>query len=256
MKKVIGLFIIVLVAGACNKSKIGYTVPVIDPTNTYDNRSLGVSANDFLSSKKYKVINLDIVYVQKHALPDSVIDATVSFLNQYCYKPSGINVSVKEIGRQGGDLGANNLSSIEKVWRTKFTTDGKDGIDSIGLFVFVGEGTYFEKEVLGLAYKNTSIAIFDGSISEISGGEDQPSRTDVLNTVIRHEIGHVFGLVNAGTEMQVNHQDEVNGKHCDNTNCLMHYTMQRKEVVNLLLSGAKPELDDNCKADLRANGSK
>lgn len=260
MKKLLGLLMVVMVVSACNKNKVGYTVPQIDPTNTYDNRTPGASANDFLSSKKYKIINLEIVYTREHALSDTVVQATVDFLKQYCYKPLGITVKLNEVPIQGGDLGANNLSSIEKIYRTKYTANAVDtlslGKDSVGLFIFVSDANYYLDNMLGVAYKNTSLAIFDGSISKISGAEGQPSRDAVHMAVIRHEIGHLLGLVNAGTEMQAAHQDLTHGNYCDNPDCLMHYTMERSDIAKVLMNGVVPDFDENCKNDLRANGSR
>lgn len=256
MKRLTVLLLITILASCSRNNKIGYTVPVVDPANTYDNRSVGLSANDFLSSRTYKAINLDICYVSKHKLPVSVVDDAVNFLSRYCSKPSGIYVHEREIPMQGGDLYVNDLITIEKIYRTKFEKTGKDDIDTLGLFILVTDGDYYIDDVLGVAYKNTSVALFDGIISANSGGLTQPSRETVLSTVLRHEIGHVFGLVNSGSEMQVAHLDNAHGKHCDNEKCLMYYKAQTTELLNIITGDTIPDLDDNCKADLSANGGK
>lgn len=258
MKKlqVLVLLAAMIFIGSCGKEKIGYTVPVVDPTNTYDNRSVGVSANDFLSATKYKVINIDIVNVQKHALPQEVIDDAVEFLKTYCNKPGGINVYTREVFMQGGNLGENNLLAIEEDFRTKYEQKGTNGQDTISLYIYVSEANYFKENVLGVAYRNTSLAIFDGTISKNTGGLTQPSREVVLKTVLRHEIGHLLGLVNIGSPLQVNHEDAGHKGHCNNENCLMYYTVQTTDFLSNLFGGSIPELDANCQADLRANGGK
>lgn len=231
-------------------------MPVIDPTNNYDNRSVGLSANDLLSASRYKVINLDICYVKKHQLPQSVVDDAVNFLGRYCNKPGGVFVHEKEIPMQGGKLYVNDLITIEKIYRTKFEKAGKNNIDTLGLFILVTEGDYYIENILGVAYKNTSVALFDGIISANSGGLTQPSRETLLATVLRHELGHMLGLVNTGTEMQTDHQDETHGKHCDNEQCLMYYKVQTTDVLSILAGNIIPDLDANCQADLKANGGK
>lgn len=242
---------------SCNKSNTGYEVPKVDPASTYDNRPVGASANDLLSAEKYKVINLEICYTPEHEVPFVVIDDAIEFLKKYCNKPNGIQVTTKEIPARGGELHENNLSSIERVNRTKYENDGPMSVDTVSIFVFVSEADYYDDNVLGVAYKNTSIAIFDGTISEISGGLAQPSRERVLSTVFRHELGHLLGLVNTGSEMQTPHKDAEHSKHCDNSSCLMYYSMRTKNVVTALLEGNHiPDFDENCMADLKANGGK
>jgi hypothetical protein len=56
--------------------------------------------------------------------------------------------------------------------------------------------------------------------------------------------------------MVVNHQDTAHGRHCDNTNCLMHYTVETGNVVQKILGGNLPQLDQKCIDDLRAHGGR
>ena len=256
MKRVTVFLLIIVFASCSRNNKIGYTVPVVDPTNNYDNRSVGVSANDLLDSARYKVINLDICYVIKHPLPAEVVDDAVKFLARYCNKPGGIFVNERQIPMQGGKLYVNDLITIEKIYRTKFEKAGKNNSDTLGLFILVTEGDYYLENILGVSYKNTSVALFDGIITANSGGAAQPSRETLLSTVLRHEIGHMLGLVNTGTAMQTPHQDEANGKHCDNGQCVMHHSMQTTAAVSALAGNIIPDLDANCRADLKANGGK
>jgi len=251
MKKLLALSLVVLSSLSCNRDRVGYVAPVVNPTNTYDNRSVGLSSNDFLALAKYKAINLEICYVEEHALPQSVINNAVAFLEKYCHKPGGIHVYQQEIGRQGGKLYVNDLVNIEDDFRTRYEHG-----DTLGLYILVTEADFNEEGVLGVAYKNTSVAVFDGIITENAGGEGRPSRVTALSTVLHHELGHLLGLVNAGAPLQSAHHDAAHGKHCTNTKCLMHYQMQTTALFNILGGDFIPVLDADCELDLKANGSR
>jgi predicted Zn-dependent protease len=119
------------------------------------------------------------------------------------------------------------------------------------------DGSYADNnQVLGIAYRNTSMAIFGGTIADNSGGVSQPTRSKLESTVMNHEFGHLLGLVNLGSNMVDNHQDSSNGKHCDNSDCLMYYASETTEIASFLIGNDIPALDQNCKNDLIANGGK
>ncbi len=88
------------------------------------------------------------------------------------------------------------------------------------------------------------------------GGLAQPSRAAAETAVINHEFGHLLGLVNNGTPMIGDHQDEPHGKHCDNSKCLMYYAAETSDLLANLLTGAVPGLCVNCENDLKGNGGK
>ncbi len=255
MKKLAILLLVVVIAG-CKSNQVGYTTPVIDPTPAYNNRSVGASANDFLSQTRFKAMNLEVVYAtSKFKLDKSVIDEAVAFIEKYCRKPYGVKVYEHEIPMQGNSLAIDQLTAIEGIYRTRYTDTG-NGVDTISLFVLVTDGTYIQNNVLGIAYRNTSVSLFGAKIRESSGAITQPDENMLAATVLKHEIGHLLGLVNTGSEMQTNHQDEAHGKHCNNKDCLMYYTTQTTDVLDVLLSNGVPVLDANCEDDLSANGGK
>lgn len=76
----------------------------------------------------------------------------------------------------------------------------------------------------------------------------------VEQSVMKHEVGHILGLVNLGAPMQTNHQDAEHGKHCINENCLMYWATETGNFISNLTGSSPPQLDANCIADLRANG--
>jgi hypothetical protein len=72
---------------------------------------------------------------------------------------------------------------------------------------------------------------------------------------MEHEYGHLLGLVNLGSPMQVDHKDPASN-HCNNSSCLMYYETQVGQMGGILVSGPVPSLDANCRNDLKANGGK
>jgi len=74
--------------------------------------------------------------------------------------------------------------------------------------------------------------------------------------LFKQDFGHLFGLVDMGTLMQVDHLDARNGNHCESNTCLMHHTYEVntrnfiRDFVDI------PSFDSNCLADMRANGGK
>lgn len=90
----------------------------------------------------------------------------------------------------------------------------------------------------------------------ISGGIGEPSQSVVEQTVTKHEVGHLLGLVDNGTPMQNDHKDEDWGAHCDIDECLMYYAITRDFLGDFLLGGSVPEFDEFCIEDLQANGGR
>src|SRR4030095_6546174 len=124
----------------------------------------------------------------------------------------------------------------------------------IALYILYTNGNYTDNNVLGIAYKNTSVVLFGKKINDNSGGLGQASRTKLVATVAEHEMGHLLGLVDLGSPMVTGHKDGAHGSHCSNTACLMYYASETSDILGFLITGNIPVLDVNCRADLQANG--
>ena len=77
-------------------------------------------------------------------------------------------------------------------------------------------------------------------------------------TVLMHEIGHLFGLVNNGLPMVADHQDTDHGRHDTDEDCLMYFAAERDSMVEGIAGAAGiggPQIksfDAACKADMAA----
>lgn len=241
------LCIAVLLAG-CSKDDNGEYANNPDIPDQYHNRSTGASANELLSSSVYTSLKIEIQYMTGFAPDGAAISHAQSMLAGLVNKPAGISVVTKEISASGDQtFTSGEILDIERKNRTVFTSG-----DQLGLYVLITNGNYTDNDVLGVAYRNTSVALMGKKIHDNSGALGQTSRTKLEATVLEHELGHLLGLVNIGSPMQTNHQEH--GSHCNNSNCLMHYASETSDILGFLLTGSIPTLDANCRADLQANG--
>lgn len=225
--------------------------------NPSNDQNVGVSSNDFLSAENYDNLIIEIQYAAGYEPPAAAITNLKSFLQQYLNKPAGIKVISNEINAPGQETySASDIRAIEDNNRTQFT-DGK----TIAAYFFFADGGYSSdtdnSKVLGIAYRNTSMALFQKTIEDHSGGLGQPSTTLLTSSVMNHEFGHILGLVNNGTPLESQHQDVDHGHHCNVEDCLMYWTAETAAgITDLLGMSSPPDLDAQCIADLKANGGK
>jgi hypothetical protein len=212
--------------------------------------------NSFLSDKTYDKLNVEIQSMNGFEPTAETIATLKSFLQQRLNKSGGITISMSTAPTQGlASYSISDIKSIENAHRTA-KTNGK----TLTAYILFLDGDYSANEgnakVLGVAYGNTSMAIFEKTIRSFSGGVTQPPVKTLESTVILHEVGHILGLVNNGTPMQVTHQDATHGRHCTDQNCLMYYAAETSDIIANIAGGTIPSLDSNCLNDLKANGGK
>lgn len=216
------------------------------PTNNLNTRSVGASAKEILSSTTYQSINLQIQYMPGYAPDATALMNTVSFLNTLINKPGGINISQTQIAASGKTvMSLTEVYELEKANRTTFTSGSQ-----LGIYLLFADFKYTDANTIGLSYKNTSMVLFGPAINESSGAIGQISRTKLQTIVEEHEFGHLMGLVDLGSPMQVPHKD-ASTNHCTNTSCLMYFATNLNNIL-----GPVPVLDNNCRNDLTANGGK
>lgn len=244
------LLSIVLVFTACKDDGTGLF------EGPYEEKHTGFAANDLLSASKFNSLNVEILYMPGMQPTSSAVSHLSNFLNARLNKPQGINIIQREIpSGNESTYSINDLIETEEERRNEYNDGGRIAVS----FLFV-DADYSENsgngKVLGVAYRSTSMCLFGSTIREFSGGTLEPSRATLESSVMTHEMGHILGLVNNGTELQSNHQDAAHGAHCDVEDCLMYYTAESSASIGNLTGGNIPQLDAQCIADLRANGGK
>ena len=229
----------------------------IEVDTSLNKKNVGDSANDLLSSGGFEKLVVEILYVGELNPTSTTLDNYQEFLEALLNKPKGIEIVLRQIENEGQEVySIQDIRNIEDTHRRKFNDQGTIAVS--GLFI---DGEYDQNtdngSVLGVAYRNTSFVIFEQTIREFSNQPLAPSLTTLESVVVNHEMGHILGLVNAGTTMQTNHQDIEHGRHCTEENCLMFWTAETGEgLINMLTGGSIPQLDALCISDLRANGGK
>lgn len=227
----------------------------IDPTE--NRKSVGDSSNDLLSNQKFDTLFVELFYVKGLKPRTNTIDNLQSFLNARLNKPGGIQIELKEIESPGKAVYTiSDVKGLEDSIRTAYNSVRR--ITVSGIFI---DGKYSENTengtVLGVAYRNTSFVIFEETVQDFSDQPLSPSTTVLESTVLNHELGHLLGLVNAGTTPQSDHQDVEHGRHCTTEDCLMFWAAETGEgLLNMIGGGSISELDSECLADLKANGGK
>lgn len=224
-----------------------------DESPTHKNNS--VNPNDFLSDATYSQLKIEIVYVEGYQPIQNSLTNLQSLLNSVLKKTS-ITYDIHSIPSPAKTtVTVDDLASIEDSRRQLTTGNG-----ILTAYVLFVDGEYSQNtstnKVLGVAYRNSSMAIFEKSLRAFAGGIGQPSLTTLETSVLEHEFGHILGLVNNGSSMVSTHQDSAHGAHCTNKDCLMYYLAESNAGLSNLTGGSVPLLDSNCLADLKANGGK
>lgn len=218
----------------------------------WHHQRIGASARDILSDQQFTSIRVEIQYMEGFEPNREAIDNLRAFLWKYLHKPDGIFIETKQIAASPDTvLSRTDVLALERQSRTVYNRDKE-----LGLFLLYTNGAYINPKILGLAYQNTSAILFGKMIEAHSGRIGQPNRTKLETTVLLHEVGHLLGLINKGSEMLLNHEDEAHGGHCNNKQCLMYYRIGTDDRFGYLIKGNIPELDAQCEADLKANGGR
>jgi hypothetical protein len=244
------ILIFSLVSFYCKKDTESYTNHTQESYN--HDRNPGRSARDFLQSANYKSLKIEVQYMPGFRPDMRAINIFVELLNERLNKSAGIFVVEKEIDPTLMTVfSPSDISNIESRNRTVFTNG-----DQMSAYLLFTSGTYYIGNILGLAYKNTSICFFGEPINNFSVGVTENDKIKAIAMLLAHEFGHLLGLVDMGTSMVTGHRDTDNGNHCNNNACLMHHTFEPETQNFARIVISNPSFDANCINDLRGNGGK
>lgn len=220
-------------------------------------KALGFSANELISDEKFTSLRIEVVYVTGFQPTQTTLDNLKTFLENTTHKPDGISMSTRAVPSSNkAPFDINEIAQIEADERTVFNAG-----DEIAVFIYFADGSNENdtdtKTVLGTSFRNTSMVIYGKTIQFLVNHTNNLERSTVESTVVNHEFGHLFGLVDMGSPMQTNHQDAESNGHCNVTGCLMAASFQfGGSMMNVIDNNTIPVLDDLCTGDLQANGGR
>lgn len=224
-----------------------------NPTFSYDHTNApGASATDFLKDDDFEKLVIEVDYMEGYKPTEEALNNLQLFFEDRLNKKSITILTPTSITAVGQSFYSDSdVRDLEESNRSEFSEE-----NTLAAYIIILDGAYEQNNVLGIAFYNTSTALFGESIENASSGVGSNPQRVIEATVLQHEFGHLFGLVNNGVEMQQDHQDDQNDHHCTNNNCLMYYSVRTTDFFSVLLGGNIPELDSNCRADLQAAGGK
>lgn len=230
------LFILAL-AVSCSKSS---TAPEEEPQPTTVNKeanllATGDSANDILSNDTYDKLLIEIGYVEGFRPTTTAMTQFTDYLREYTFKED-IEIIYNELPSPVEDeLTLQEIVDLETKNRTAFNTD-----NTLAIYIYFAdapaEGDDLEGGLvtLGAVYRNTSMIIHEITVRKLASRSSSINNEDVETATLNHEFGHLFGLVDLGTDMVNDHESEsenedgelVGDKHCNQDGCLMRAELQ------------------------------
>ena len=218
----------------------------------------GDSARDILSNDNFDTLVIEIAYVTGFKPTESAITQFTDYLKEHTFKEE-IELVYTELSSPSEDeLTLQEIADLETKNRTVFNTGS-----SLGIYIYFSdapaEGDDLEDGLvtLGSVYRNTSMIIHEVTVRELATLSSSINEADVETTTLNHEFGHLFGLVDLGTDMVNDHQSEsenedgqlVGDNHCNQMGCLMRAELQfGSSTGKSLQTNSKATYEDGIKS--------
>ncbi|MEO9511915.1 MAG: hypothetical protein ABJX94_04550 [Flavobacteriaceae bacterium] len=210
---------------------------------TQNLKAAGASANDILSNANFDKLVIEIAYVPGFRPTSTTISNFEDYLNERTFKEN-IEVIYNELPSPNEEeLELEEIRDLEDDNRTAYN-DGS----TLAIYIYFAdapsEGDELDEGLvtLGAVYRNTSMVIYESTIVELASRSALITVTDIETATLNHEFGHLFGLVNLGTDPVNDHEDiqrddqgepilgsdgePLGNDHCNVQGCLMRAEIQ------------------------------
>lgn len=158
-------------------------------------QKVGASAAYLLRDEQYASCKIEVQHMPGYEPDETALNNLQFFLYNHLHKPKGIVITTKEISSTPDSvLTLDRVRAIESANRTAFVNK-----DQLAVYILYADSYFSDPNLLGWAYLNTSVVLFGKKIKEHARREDTLDRTKLESNVLKHELGHLLGLVNVGT---------------------------------------------------------
>jgi len=189
----------------------------------------------------HKPITIEVAYVTNNSPSFYAIYLLTKRIETYSETPK-VDVIIHEIPRLYDNYTTRELIILEQSYRQTFTDE-----NSTSLFILYVNGQFEGQDTAsGLTYSLSSFAVFKEFFTDFMADNVIPVKADSYEaSVLIHEFGHIFGLINIGYTSPLDHQSH--GNHCNNPRCVMFYT-----VVLIIITTKEPptDYDFQCQEDI------
>ncbi|MCA9516817.1 MAG: hypothetical protein KC635_17870 [Myxococcales bacterium] len=243
--------------GGAQTADVGY----LDVPDNVDGPPSDFGAADMVTAAKYGRIQVEIDQMTgkgpaSQALTDleAALDAMIA--DGHLDKPGGVDfVTDETLPTSGGVVHTfAELDTVGRAYRNLAVPAG-----SASIHVLYVDGSYEDdsgsSRVLGFAYGGSFMVMFKDSITSGCASSSVLALFPLIRdricarveaTVFLHELGHLFGLVNNGTPMVDDHQDDAHGAHDVDPDCLMYWQIDGTKAVDIVgqrfSGGGEPDL--------------
>ena len=171
-------------------------------------------------------IILEVDYVQGYAPSQTALDTLVARMREITGKSVTLELGNQIPGKD--DYTRADLEAIESEHRSVPEKDG----GTASVYILYLNGVYDGNSgILGLAYNGTSMAIMKEQVDNINipmvlQRRYGLSTEDFEASVIVHEMGHLWGLVNIGYESERDYEDPDHPHHSKHQDCVMYWAIE------------------------------
>ena len=219
---------------------------------SFHERNFGASADELLRDDKFTSLKVEVQYMDGFKPDKQALLNLRKFLVEHLHKPGGIYFIQRRIKPvKDTILSRKQVDAIRRANRREYTQNNQ-----LAVYILYTNGEFENPDILGQAFRNTSIVIYGKSVRENTNTFSNPTPTLLESTLLLHEMGHLLGLVNKGSALTINHADSANEAHCKNRNCVMYWGISIRNRYGPLVNKPIPQFDTACLQDLKNNGGR